>query len=188
MKCLMCESFSLTHICSQCQKKFLQPSLFKTQLSNGIVVYSFYKYEDIEELLLSKHTDLGFYIYKILVKNSLELFAKELKLDFKVVSLGVDDIPSPDYSHTAILNNALKSSSIKPLFGKLRAQNKISYSGKSKQFRLQNPREFVLKQFKYKEVIVVDDIITTGTTLLEATNLLQKEQKEVLFCLTLAKV
>jgi len=37
-------------------------------------------------------------------------------------------------------------------------------------------------------VILVDDIITTGTTLNEAIKTLQTEEKEVVFCLTLADV
>jgi len=37
-------------------------------------------------------------------------------------------------------------------------------------------------------VILVDDIITTGATLSEASELLLKEKKHPLFCLTLADV
>jgi competence protein ComFC len=83
------------------------------------------------------------------------------------------------------LNHALKSYNIQPLHRALRANSPLSYSGKSKQFRKENPRDFQLRTFKEKEVIVVDDIITTGTTLQEATKLLQANAKEVAFCLTL---
>ena len=39
-----------------------------------------------------------------------------------------------------------------------------------------------------KEVILIDDIITTGATLTQAIQTMQKADKEVLFCLTLTDV
>jgi len=188
MKCLMCESLSLKHICPSCQKKFLTPSLYKRSLSNGIEVLSFYKYEDIKEFLLTKHTDLGFYIYEILAECSLKHFTQNFAWEEHVVSLGIDEHTKSGYSHTAILNKMLKSSHITPLYGKLKARNAITYSGKSREFRLLNPRDFKFKNFSKKYVIVVDDIITTGSTLYEASELLKRSGKEVLFCLTLCDV
>ena len=188
MKCLLCSEYSLLHICKNCQETFLTPSLYKRRLSNGIEVISFYKYQEIKDLLFTKHTDLGFYIYTLLAKNSFKKFAQEFAPDFHTVSLAIDDTIKSGYSHTAILNKALKSSHIQPLYNKIRAKNKISYSGKSKAFRLQNPRNFEIKEGKEKHIIVVDDIVTTGITLIEASNLLIKQKKDVLFCLTLADV
>lgn len=183
----MCESLSLKHICASCQELFLTPNLYKRQLSNGIQVFSFYKYAEIKTLLHTKHTDLGFYIYNILAKRSFTKFAEEFTLE-KVSSLAIDDSVSSGYSHTAILNQHLKSQYIKPIHSKLRATNSISYSGKSKSFRELNPREFKLSHFKAKSLILVDDIVTTGSTLSEAIEILQKADKEVLFCLTLCDV
>lgn len=189
MKCLLCENYSLTqHICKKCQEHFLQPSLYKRKLDNGIEVLSFYRYEDIKSLLFTKHTDIGFPIYKLLARLSFTKFAKEFVWETRVASIAVDDHIKSGYSHTAILNNALRSQNITPLFNRLRAQNAISYSGKSRAFREANPRDFQLKNFKKKEVIVIDDIITTGATLREATDKLTQEKKEVLFCLTLTDV
>jgi len=184
----MCENYSLTHICSSCQELFLSPSLYKRKLSNGIEVISFYKYSEIKDLLHTKHTDLGFYIYKILAQRAFKTFSDTFELDYHVASLAIDDHARNGYSHTAILNKALKSKTIKPLFNKLRAKNPISYAGKSKEFRIMNPREFTLHDIQEQKVIVVDDIITTGTTLNEAIQLLKQNKKEVLFCLTLADV
>ena len=182
----MCENYSLTHICSSCQELFLTPSLYKRKLPNATEVISFYKYNEIKDLLHTKHSDLGFYIYTILAKLAFKKFSDEFELNYHVVSLAIDDHVRSGYSHTAILNKELKSKTIKPLFNRLRAKNPISYSGKSKEFRIMNPREFILHDIKEEKVILVDDIITTGTTLNEACQLLKQNKKEVLFCLTLA--
>lgn len=185
MRCLLCESLSLTHICKTCQETFLTPSIYKRKIQN-IEVISFYKYKDIKDLLHTKHTDLGFYIYKILAKNSFLKFAQDFKHEDSICSIAVDDKINSGYSHTAILNKTLKSKNIKPIFNKLRAKNNISYSGKSKEFRLLNPRQFKLDDFKEENVILVDDIITTGITLTQAIQVMKSNKKEVLFCLTLA--
>ncbi len=184
----MCENLSLTHICKHCQTTFLKPSLYKRQLENGIEVFSFYKYNEIKELLHTKHTDIGFYIYKILAINSLKLFAESFEFTQKLAAICIDDTVKSGYSHTAILNETLKSRLIKPYYHKLRARNRVSYSGKDRTFRLHNPRDFKFNKFKEKELILVDDIITTGSTLTQAINLLQEQNKEVLFCLTLCDV
>ncbi len=186
MKCMMCENFSLTHICSPCQETFLTPSIYKRKIYNNIEVISFYKYSEIKKLLHTKHTDLGFYIYSILAQNSFKKFAQEFEFETPITSVAIDDNILSGYSHTAILNRELKSKFIKPLHNKLRANNTISYSAKSKEFRLLNPRDFELKNFKESELILVDDIITTGSTLTQAIQTLQQNEKEVLFCLTLS--
>jgi len=186
MKCLMCESLSLTHICKTCQELFLSPSLYKRKVYKNIEVISFYKYSDIKKLLHTKHTDLGYYIYSILAKNSFKKFANDFTFTNEIKSIAIDDNPKSGYSHTAILNRALKSTFIKPLYNKLRSQNSLSYSGKSKEFRLLNPRNFQFQNISEDELILVDDIITTGSTLTQAIETLEQHKKEVLFCLTLA--
>ena len=188
MRCLLCERLSFTHICKECQSTFLKPSLYKRRLENGIEVLSFYKYDEIKPLLLTKHTEIGFYIYKILAKNSLQLFSDSFAFEQKVASICIDDTVKSGYSHTAILNKSLQSRVIKPYYGKLRARSNLTYSGKSRAFRLENPREFQFKNFQERDVIIIDDIITTGSTLSQAITLLHQQNKEVLFCLTLCDV
>ena len=187
MKCLICHNYSLTqHICTGCQERFLKPSIYKRVLQNNTTVISFYKYKEIKEFLFTKHSDIGFHIYRLLAKLSFAKFSQTFSWPNIVASVGVDDVPKSGYAHTAILNRALKSSTIKPYTNRLRAQNSISYSGKSKAFREANPRDFQMRSSQEKEVIVVDDIITTGATLREASNILTQNGKEGLFCLTLA--
>jgi len=121
-----------------------------------------------------------------MAKNSFKKFADEFSFDEKIISIAIDDNVKSGYSHTGILNKALKSKNIKPMFNKLRAGNDISYSGQSKEFRMLNPREFKLNDFNGEVVILVDDIITTGATLTQAVDVMKSNKKEVLFCLTLA--
>lgn len=186
MKCLLCENLSITHICKACQETFLTPSLYKRNISHNIEVISFYKYKDIKDLLHTKHTDLGFYIFQILAQNSFKKFTNNFEYPYPLVSIPIDDTSDSGYSHTAILNKSVQSKIIKPLYNKLRANNKISYSGKSKEFRLLNPRDFSLAEFKEEYVILVDDIITSGSTLSQAIECLRVNKKEVVFCLSLA--
>lgn len=185
MRCMMCERFSLSHICPSCQTTFLTPTLHKRKILGSIEVLSFFPYNDIEPLLLSKHTDIGYYIYTILAKKALGSFSSQWQYTGNIASIGIDDHAASGYSHTAVLNRALKSANITPLYGKLRSTNMYKYAGKSVEERLLNPRGFTYLPFDHDEVILVDDIVTTGTTLSEAAEVLHSEGKKVLFCLTL---
>jgi competence protein ComFC len=183
---MMCERWSIfSHICNTCQDEFLTPSLYKRKILGSIPVYSFFSYSDIEPLLLTKHTDLGYYLYTIMAKRSIQQFTKEWNYENKVASIGIDDHTQSGYSHTAILNRALKSSLITPRYGKLRATKQHKYAGKSVEERLVNPRDFKYVPFREEEVILVDDIVTTGTTLTEASETLHAQGKKVILCLTL---
>ena len=151
----------------------------------SIPVYSFFPYNDIEPLLLTKHTDVGYYIYTILAKRSLSAFAREWQYENRVASVGIDDHAMNGYSHTAVLNRSLKSSNITPRYGNLRATNHHKYAGKSVEERMMNPRRFSYKALEEDEVILVDDIVTTGMTLSEASEVLHAQGKKVILCLTL---
>ena len=188
MRCMLCENWSFSHICKTCQKEHLAPSFYTRKILGKIPVYSFYKYSEIEPLLLTKHTDLGYYIYTILAKNAMKKFSDNFEFESRVAALGIDDHARHGYSHTALLARQLTSKVIKPYYGKLRAKNRESYSGKNYQYRLLHPRRFIVKKFEEREVILVDDIMTTGLTLTQAAEALHAEGKEVIFCLTLADV
>jgi competence protein ComFC len=186
MKCLICGCWTLSHICKGCRKTHLAPSLYTRKILGTIPVYSFYKYDEIETLLHTKHTDLGHYVYGILARESLGRFAGSFEYDGAVAVIGVDDHVRRGYAHTALLARALKSRRLKPYYGKLLARNQDTYSGQNYQYRLLHPRRFVYRPFPEKEVVLVDDILTTGLTLTQAAERLHREGKRVLFALTLA--
>ena len=186
IKCLICKNLSLSIICKDCQSNHLKPSFFTRELPCGFKVYSFYKYSEIQALIKTKHTFIGSMVYKILAKNSFKVFSQNFSFDSRVYSLSLDDKVKSGYAHTAVLNRELKSPIITPIYSKIRSSNDISYSGKSLDFRLKNERGFVVDIKGKNDLILVDDIITTGTTILEAKKVLENAKQTPLFALTLA--
>ena len=179
MFCLICGKFSFEIICKECQNSLLKPNI---QKKDDIV--SFYPYDEIESLIKYKYHPFGSRIFEILAKNSFKYFSENYKE--KIYSISIDDKVKKGYSHTAILNHSLKSKYITPLYKKLMAQNNINYAGKDLQFRLKNPRNFKYSGQKNIDVILVDDIVTTGSTLNEAKQTLQQYGVNVIFSLVLA--
>jgi len=97
-------------------------------------------------------------------------FIKEFieSLDEKVYIIGIDEYVKNGYSHTALLTHAMQTDKSKVLHASLIARNRISYSGKDLQYRLENARDFHYTGKNDIDAILVDDIITTGVTLQEA--------------------
>ena len=186
LRCIICKSISIGLMCKDCTKIYLKPNLYKRVLPNSLEVYSFYSYSDIEFLLKTKHKFIGYFIYNTLAKKSFKEFGLNFEYKKELTAIAIDDVPKYSYSHTAILARHLRSRYIKPKLGSLRAKNQISYSAKSLQFRLENPRDFELSYDLKNDVILVDDIVTTGTTLSEAKQVLEKRGVNVIFALTLA--
>jgi len=189
MRCYSCHKISFQTFCTSCQKNLLQPTVFKRTFGT-LEVYSFYKYQNIEDLLLTKHTPQGFILYKALAKLSFEPFMKAfMKHDEReIYVIGIDENVKSGYAHVALLTRAMKHQNVKIQHAKLMAENKVNYAGKPLQFRLENPRAFVYRGVQNIQAILVDDIVTTGTTLQEAQKVLKEKGVEVLFALTLAGV
>lgn len=185
MRCILCFSFSIEIICKKCQNSFLKPTLNKRKLFENFYVYSFYRYSEIEKLIKTKHTFIGSFIYKILAKNSFYQFSKEFNQKAYIVPIEKKD--KDYYSHTAILANSMQNRYLKPLYNSLVSQNRVSYSTKNYEFRLKNPRDFTYTGPAFVDLIIVDDIVTTGLTLKEAY-LTIKQKADPLFALVLADV
>ncbi len=185
MRCISCEKLSLSIICKQCQKNYFEPVFNKRELSKNFFVYSFYDYETIKDLLNSKYEFYGDKIFLILGRLSFKKFGLNFDFPSIVKAIPVDDHTRHDFSHTAILAKELKSKNIKVEFNQLKAQNKIKYAGKNLAFRKNNRRNFQYKSTNKSDVILVDDIITTGSTILEAKKTIEKSGVNVLFALTL---
>jgi competence protein ComFC len=185
MRCISCENISLKIICNSCQNNLLKPAFYKRELEKDFFVYSFYQYNDVKEFLNSKYEFYGDRVYKILGKLAFQKFSKNFVYHDKVYSIAIDDHTRHNFSHTAILSNQLKSNHIQPIHNSLKATNIVKYAGKDLEFREKNKRKFQYTGQKNLQVILIDDIVTTGTTILEAKKCLEENNCEVLFALTL---
>ncbi len=189
MRCFSCSKLSLKIICKTCEGQLFVPSV-STRKVGTLDVISFFKYSSLETLLHSKHKPEGYRIYKPLAKMTMKPFIEEFveSDDREVYIVGIDEYVKSGYAHVALLTRAMRTKYSIPQYSSLMAQKRMNYSGKSLQFRLENPREFVYKGKSNIDVILVDDIITTGITLQEAQKVLMTHGVNVLFALTLADV
>ncbi|MDE5603761.1 MAG: ComF family protein [Helicobacter sp.] len=187
MRCLLCGKWCFTFLCSACYDGInISPKV--RQLPFNFRVYSFYEYSHIQYLLTAKYHFIGYKIYKILSYKAVAYLQDSLKMPLNTYGVGIDDkIGLRGYAHNAIFLKHLKRVGIKPLFHTLLASNNVSYAGKDLKFRQDNPRNFVLhRNVKGKEVILIDDIITTGLTLQEAKKSIEDAGGRVLMAFVLS--
>lgn len=189
MRCYSCSKLSFNIICKTCVSQLFTSNM-STRKVGTLDVISFFKYSSLETLLHSKHKPEGYRIYKALAQMTMKPFIEEFveSDDRDVYIVGIDETVKSGYAHVALLSRAMKTKTSFPLHSALMARNSVNYSGKSLQFRLENPRDFVYKGKPDIDVILVDDIITTGITLQEAQKVLLSHGVNVLFALTLADV
>jgi len=189
MRCLSCGKLSFKAICQRCKITLFSPSI-RDRMVGNLQVYSFYKYQDIEDFIKTKYYPMGYRVYKELAKITTREFIKEFTkhLTEKIYIVGVDEHIKYGYSNVSILMQNMKTELSLPLYGKLIANNRVNYAGKNLEFRLSHPRDFKYYGKDDITVILVDDTITTGTTLQEAHNVLISHNVTVLFALTLSDV
>ncbi len=191
MRCFKCKKLSLEPICKDCEKLYLIPTPINKKVG-ALDVISIFNYYSVSEFIKSKYHLSGYKIYKFLAKKYINPTLKEYlnNQPNKIYLIGVDESFKREYSLISLLMH-YGAKDIKPLkiiHSALEAKNKVSYAGKSLEFRLKNPRDFKYNGPKNIKAILIDDLITTGTTLQEAYILLQKYNISVEFALTLANV
>jgi competence protein ComFC len=185
MLCISCQKISFKIICKNCQKTLLKPNFNKRQIDDELFVYSFYSYEELQDLLHTKYEFFGDRVFNILAYLSFKKFSDNFKFNKEVFAIPIDDHTRNDFSQTAILTKYIKSSNIKPIYGTLKAKSKVKYAGKDLEFRKKNRRNFIYKGKSNLDIILVDDLITTGLTLLEAKKKLNQYKCKTIFALTL---
>ena len=164
MRCLTCGNWSLVYLCRKCRVTLLKPSVRQRTLPGGLRVFSFYDYDDIEPLLLSKYEPYGSFLFKTLADLSLRPFFRAYDGDpVRIISLDDD-----------LLARRAGAGTAKPLYNVLKATNKVKYAQQSEEFRRANPRGFRYTGPSGIHAVPVDDIVTTGTTLAEAARCLEK--------------
>ncbi|GMB95946.1 phosphoribosyltransferase family protein [Helicobacter sp. NHP22-001] len=184
MRCFSCGAFSFKLLCKRCYAE-LAPLLENYRLENT-PIYSFYAYDEIEFLLKSKYSLIGSRLLSLLALRAQNLLKPLLQQP--LYALPIDDHIKRGYSHTAAITHALcKNSSCKPVYNKLCATKNITYAGQSLEFRQKNPKGFVFKGDPNLAYFLVDDVLTTGTTLRQAIQTLRQVGAKVAFALVLAK-
>lgn len=186
MKCLVCGAFSWKAICAVCLEQVPLTPRHRI-LSYDTKVYSFYRYDDVAYLMQSKYHLVGSRILRCLSQKAAKYFFAQGELPFKADAVALDDYPYTFYSHTGVILKTFADASqgkLTPIFGSLKARNNVKYAGQSLAFRQSHPKKFDYNG-KSQDVVIFDDIITTGTSLNEAIAVLHKHQSRVLFCLTL---
>jgi competence protein ComFC len=186
MRCLVCERLSIAYLCRTCRDRLLAPQPDRRVLQDGLVVFSFYGYESIEPLLQAKYHPFGSRVLRHLARSSLRPFFRDLALDIQAALIAIDDRPGEHFSHTAVLARHARCRHLPYHPGRLHAKNRVQYAGRDLAFRRAHPRNFSFRPFKEPAAILIDDVITTGSTLKEAASVLQKHQKSALFATVLA--
>ncbi len=189
MRCFSCHRLSLSLICQTCQERLFKPSIKKRQVGQ-LEVYSFYPYSTIESLLLLKHKPQGYrvfnYLAQITFRPFIQAYIAEDSRDIAII--GVDEKIKEGYSHIACLSKQMQTAHSHPQYASLLSQNSIKYAGKTRKYRENNPRDFLYTGKENIDAILIDDIITTGSTLSQAYQVLQKHTVSVDFALVLADV
>jgi len=190
MRCFSCNNLSFKAICKDCANDFLKPEMIEEEIGN-LEVLSFFDYYLTVEFVKSKYLPIGYRVYKYFAKNYFAPFIKSYieNLDEKkdIYLIGVDEHVDRGYSNVALLTHiGAKGAKIKALHNVLKAKNRVQYAGKSLEFRLNNPRDFIYSGPKNIDAILIDDTTTTGTTLEEAHRVLKQSGVNVHFALTLA--
>ncbi|AFI05875.1 ComF family protein [Helicobacter cetorum] len=187
MRCLTCLKLSFKPLCQSCLNDL--PLQLKVRVLEGVSVYSFYAYSEVEELIKSKYSLIGSRLLFLLSQKASKEFLKILKekgLNTTLYGIAVDDRVKSFYSHSAVLLKGFCKNNLKATYGNLRATNFITYAGKSLEFRTNNPKNFTFKGDKTLDYFLLDDIITTGTTLKEAISYLKNLDIKVHFAIALA--
>ncbi|WDL74535.1 ComF family protein [Helicobacter winghamensis] len=185
MRCISCGRFSFKILCKDCLD--LVALKHTCRDLNGFKVYGFFDYDSISFLLHAKYSVLGSKVYRELSKLALKHLQAQKKT-YDCFGVGIDDrISKQGYAHNAIFLNHLKQVGLKPMYRTIYASNDVRYAGKSLKFREQNPREFILKrEVMNREIVLVDDVVTSGLTLLSAKEFLEKHGAKVLCAFVLA--
>ncbi|MWV61567.1 ComF family protein [Helicobacter saguini] len=120
---------------------------------------------------------------KIRKKDSIES-TESIKKNCAIVCVRNKQIGA--YSHSAILAKCFKKFGFKVFYNALIAQNDVRFTSLSLIQRLKESRDFSFKiPQNFSFIIIVDDIITTGQTLFQASEIIKSNDKIPLFAWTL---
>lgn len=194
MYCVTCQKLSFHILCKNCLQNLWYIES-KRELNNGLKVFSSYALSELKELVYSKNNVIGsrilgrlgsFGVAKFFNTNPSLTFEKKDSIKKTCAVVCVRNKLIGAYSHSAILARCFKKFGFKIFYNALIAQNEITFTHLSREQRLSSSRDFHFKlSEKFEFIILVDDIITTGETLLQASETIKKHSKIPLFAWTL---
>ncbi|MGP1561160.1 MAG: ComF family protein [Helicobacteraceae bacterium] len=183
MRCEICNKLSFYALCKDCRAA-LAPFGMRYNI-DGLHLFTFYKYDEIEPLVKKKYDKFGDRALRELAALCITPFFKALDLSATLVP--IDDTPRA-FSHTAILARAARSKRVKISYATLIATANVQYAGKDLALRRANSKNFVLKKPISGDVILIDDVVTTGTTMAQAVRVLESAGANVLFAVSLCRL
>lgn len=173
-------------ICNECFNE-CKPT-FKKFLFHNYEVLSIYEYKNlIKEKLFVFKGCFDYELYSIFLYQ----FSYELNLKYRgyyvvYIPSNKSDDKKRGFNHVREMFGFLKLKELDLLEkSKLNKQAKNSYKE-----RKRNEKTLILKRnvdLKGKKILIVDDVITTGTTLLSAITLLKKLNPKIIKVLTMSK-
>ena len=187
MYCVICQALSLQIICKTCLENLWHIES-KRELLNGLKVFSSFALSELKYLVYSKNNIIGSRVLTRLGKYGVQKFfechQEILTIHTAVICIRNRTIGA--YSHSAILAHCFKKYGFRVFYNALITYNDIRFSTLTKTQRQETSRNFKFtlhKQFSF--IILVDDIITTGETLLEASQVIMQHNRTPLFAWTL---
>lgn len=190
MYCVLCQSLSFNIICQKCLENLTNLNS-KRELNNGLKIFSSFALSELKHLVYTKNNIIGSRILQRLGQYGVKIFLQhhqELeKIDKKYIAIVcIRNRIIGAYSHSAILAHCFKKHGFKVFYNALIAQNDIRFATLTKIQRQRISRDFFFRlDNTFSGVILVDDIITTGETLLEASNIIAQHGHTPLFAWTL---
>ncbi|MBO6126703.1 MAG: ComF family protein [Clostridia bacterium] len=195
IKCVICNKKSQNYICNNC-KNYLK-SIFKPKIVDSIryelTCVSCFEYKNeirdiIHKFKFKNCKDIALVLSDFLYLGIKKIF-KDEKIDLvtfvPIFPSSQDDLK---YNHSEILAKKVAKKLGKPIKNCLKKiynnkkQHKLSFYERQK--NVKNVYKS-LENFKNKKILICDDIITTGSTLLECKTELEKSGAKVL-CATVA--
>lgn len=186
MRCVLCHRLCWNALCKNCMQWI--SIIPRVRIIGDVRIYSLFDYAEIQSLIKSKYSIVGSRVLRHLARMAAQFFAAQDFLLGNFRGVGIDDMPRGGYSHTAIIAHAFEQyAHIKALYGRIYAQSIVRYAGRNIDFRRSNPRNFtttLTPSDACDGIILYDDVVTSGTTILEAANLLKKHH--IPFCCAIA--
>lgn len=197
-KCLYCKKYG-KYICDSCYKKLNNEYIFRKVYNDYfdyIICCSYYR-GDIKKQIHNFKFHEQSYLYKYLIEicllnNKIYNFLRNFDL-ITYIPMNYNKQLKRGYNQSELLakelGRKLNIEVIKTLKKPLQLKVQSTLSEKEREKNVKNAFEFIGKEenIKNKKIILVDDIITTGSTVRICSKILKRFQPQKICILAIAK-